>query len=389
MHRNTASPLGVAAGLVAVLCLSGCTETNTFVEPPPPEVTVANPRIDTVTVFNTAPGRLAARDAVNIQARVSGYLRSIDFVDGELVEAGQPLCVIEPEPYIAAREAARADLDGAKANKDIAQTNYDRRKQAYDKSRAVSEVDVLQAKADLDAATAAVLAAEAALTRAELDLSYTTNYAPVAGRISRKLVSEGNLVGGADATLITTLVVEHPIYLYFNANERQLLDWIEKHGRVEANEDPQSRMRLRLANGQIYEHPGDVDFLDNRVDPETGTIEVRAIFPNPKGELFPGLYGDLMVPDVRENAVLVPDLCIQRDIGGTYVLVVDPENKVESRYITPGPKLEDQRIIEEGLDGSERVVIQGVQRARPGIVVTPSLATTAAGDGPTNAESSE
>jgi len=265
---------------------------------------------------------LRAKESVEVRARVSGYLESVDFEDGQQVEVGQQLCVIEPAPYQAALTAAQADLDGARANKEIAQTNYDRRKQAYDKSKAVSEIDVLKAKADLDAATAAVLAAAAALEQARLNLSYTTNRAPITGRISRKRVSEGNLVGGAEPTLITTLMMEDPIYLYFNADERKLLEWISRYGRTTAKGKAEGIMGLRLADGTVYPHKGSVDFLDNRVDPETGTIEVRAIFPNPEGTLLPGFYGDLLAPNIRTNAVLVPDLCIQRDIGGSYVLLV-------------------------------------------------------------------
>jgi membrane fusion protein (multidrug efflux system) len=150
-------------------------------------------------------------------------------------------------------------------------------------------------------------------------------------------------------------------------------------------------MQLRLADGTVYPRKGLVNFLDNRVDPETGTIEVRAVFPNPDGDLIPGFYGDLLAPEVRENAVLVPDLCVQRDIGGTYVLLVGDEDKVESRYVELGPKVDAQRIIEKGLDGSERVIVEGLQRARPGIIVTPGRGTNAGGTtgGEADAETSE
>lgn len=371
MHRSLLPLIGFLSTAVLWLCLSGCSQPNTFVAPPPPEVTVAAPDVETVTVYQTAPGRLQATDVVEIRARVSGYLELIAFEDGQRVEQGQALSVIEPEPYRVALQAARAELDGAKAKREIATTAYDRRKRVFDKSGAVSQIDVLEAKADLDVATAAVLAAESAVTQAALNLSYTTNRAPVDGRVSRKRVSEGNLVGGGEATLITTLVVEDPIYLYFNASERQLLSWIDKYGRTSPENAPEAKMQLRLANGTVYPHKGQVNFLDNRVDPETGTIEIRAIFPNNDGVLIPGLYADLLAPDVRTDAVLVPDLCIQRDIGGSYVLLVGAEDKVESRYVTMGPKVGDRRIIEDGLGGTEQVIVRGLQRARPGIPVTP------------------
>jgi len=385
MQRTFASATGVA--LAAAVWVVGCGERNTFVEPPPPRVTVAHPDVRTVTVYKSLPGRLQALDAVEIRARVSGYLQSIDFEDGQRVQAGKVLCVIEPEPYVATVTAAQAQLEGAKANEKIARANYDRRQLVYDKSKAVSQIDVLKAKADLDAASAAVLAAEAALTQANIQLSYTTNVAPVAGRVSRKRVSEGNLVGGANPTLITTLLVEHPIYLYFNANERDLLRWMALHDR-EAEGEGQG-MKLRLADGTVYPQEGTVDYLDNRVDPETGTIEARAVFPNENGDLIPGLYGDLLAPQVYTNAVLVPDLAIQRDIGGAYVLIVGEGDEVDSRYVEPGPKVADQRIIEKGLDGSEQVVVEGVQRARPGLKVAPQMAGQASSPDKDTAQDSE
>jgi RND family efflux transporter MFP subunit len=331
---------------------------------------VAPPDVRDVTVFASLPGRLRARDTIDIRARISGYLRSVEFTDGEVVEKGAQICVIEPEPYVAALKAAEARLEAARANQGIAQTNYDRRRQAYE-TRAISEIDLLSAQADLDAAKAAVLEREAAVSQALIDLSYTTNTAPASGRLGRRLVSAGNLVGNGEATLITTLVVEDPIDCYANVSERQLIEAMSRRAEEERSVTNEVTVQLRLADGVVQAQSGTLDFIDNRVDPETGTIEVRARFPNPNLNLVSGFYGEILVPQDYPNAVLVPDLCVQRDIGGTYVLVVGAEDKVESRYIETGPKVDDQRIISQGLQGDERVIIVGLQRARPGIPVTP------------------
>ncbi|MEZ5277173.1 MAG: efflux RND transporter periplasmic adaptor subunit [Opitutaceae bacterium] len=360
-----------------LLGLAGCSPKNTFVQPPPPEVTVALPDQRDVTVYSEVPGRAEARDTIEIRARVSGYLRSVDFVDGQIVREGDRLFLIEPEPYEAAVKAGEANLSSAIAARDIAQTNYDRRVQAFE-TKAVSEIDVLTAKANLDSAEAAMLGAEADLTRARINLSYTENFAPATGRIGRRLVSEGNLVGGGQATLLATLVVQDPIYVYFNLSERVLVPALEKLALIDRtdlrNAPP---VDLELADGSRYGESGRIDYVDNRADAATGTVAIRAVFPNPHGALLPGLYGKVLIPETVEDALLVPDLSIQRDIGGSYVLVVDHQGTVEARYVELGPKVGYDRVIKSGLNGDERVVVNGLQRARPGITVS---ATTRAPD---------
>ncbi|RME71063.1 MAG: efflux RND transporter periplasmic adaptor subunit [Verrucomicrobia bacterium] len=373
---KTAQPsVIVAASILLLSGLIGCRQKNTFVQPPPPQVTVAKPEKRDVTIFMPAPGRLEARDAVDIRARVLGYIEKVMFDDGEFVEAGQQLFQIERAPYEAALKAAEARLSSAKAALGIAQTNYDRRQQAY-KTRAVSEIDVLTARANLDSAKAEVLAAEAAVTQAKIDLSYTDVRSPVSGRASRRLVSVGNLVGGGEPTLLTTVVVQDPIHAYFNVSERVLVPKLGDLARLEENDmDSAPEVFLELADGSRYPHPGRIDFVDNRADQTTGTVTVRARFPNPDSELLPGLYGRVLIPEKTENAILVPDLAIQRDIGGPFVLIVNDENKVEARYVTLGQKADTDRIIKSGLDGTENVIVAGLQRARPGIEVTTTVQT--------------
>jgi RND family efflux transporter MFP subunit len=347
-----------------LLGLAGCSPKNTFVQPPPPEVTVALPAHRDVTVYSEVPGRAEARDTIEIRARVSGYLRSVDFVDGQIVREGDRLFLIEPEPYEAAVKAAEANLSSAAAARDIAQTNYDRRVQAFE-TKAVSEIDVLTAKANLDSAEAAMLGAEADLTRARINLSYTENLAPATGRIGRRLVSEGNLVGGDQAS------VQDPIYVYFNLSERVLVPALERLALIDRTDlENAPPVDLELADGSRYGVTGAIDYIDNRADASTGTVMLRAVFPNADGGLLPGLYGKILIPVTREDALLVPDLSIQRDIAGFYVLVVDDQDTVHARYVKLGPKVDLERVIEGGLERDERVVVNGIQRARPGIKVT-------------------
>lgn len=370
MHR-TIVPF-ILATVVVALWLTGCTPQNEFVEPPPPKVTVQNPLQQTVTVFIPIPGRLQAKESAEIRARVQGYLRSVEFKDGDRVAKGQDLFVIEPEPFEASLEAALANLAQAAANKAIAKTERDRREQAYE-SKAISLIDLERARADLKAAEAVEMGAKAAVAQAELDLSYTTNKAPLAGWIARKFVDVGNLVGGAEATLLTTVIADDPIYVYCNISERLLVQTLNRRGRVRLNEKVGPFVKLELADGSRHPGEGYFDYMDNVVDPETGTITVRAVFENKDAMLVPGLYGKILIPSVRTNAMLVPDLSIQRDIGGTYVLVADAAGKVSSAYVGLGPKVEAGRIIESGLQGDEQVIVNGIQRARPGIKVNAVL----------------
>jgi len=369
---------GPALALLMGALLNGCSPPNTFVAPPPPEVTVQAPAQRPVTVYLEVPGRLEAVETVEIRARVSGYLKSVDFMDGEIVKAGRQLFVIEPEPYLTALEAARAGLAEAHAATNLAVANYERRKRVFDKSRAISEIEVITAEANMKSAMAALLAAEAAVKQAEIDLSYTTNRAPIAGILNRHQVSVGNLVGGKEATLLSTLVAVNPIYLYFNVSERDILPELREHPALdESARQKNMQIKVELADGQVYGREGRVDYWDKTLDPQTGTLTVRAVFENPTGELLPGLYGKALVPRQLTNDTyhLVPDLCVQRDLGGSYVLVVGAENKVEQLYVEPGPKVGRERVITSGLTGSERVIVNGLQKARPGALVQPVTGT--------------
>ena len=359
----------IPASLVSALIFSfGCAKKNEFKAPPPPEVTVQNPVQKEVTIYESFPGRLVAHDQVDIRARVKGFLKTIDFTDGQRVKKGDLLFTIEPESYEAAVKSAEAKLAQGQAGLKLADATMQRTEKAY-KTKAVSEVDVLTAEADKEGAKAMVMEAQAALDNAKLDLSYTKIHAPMDGRIARRTLSAGNLVGDGGSTLLTTLVAEAPIDVFFNVDERALIPFLQK-GYKKSQVDRQiPPLKLKLADDTLHDEEGVLNYIDPEIDPDTGTLRARAVFSNAEGKLVPGLYGKILIPETVSNAILVPELAIQRDMSGPYVLVVTAENKVESRYIKRGALIDANRIVEEGLTADDRIIVEGVQRARPGITV--------------------
>ena len=367
---------------LSALLLAGCSPKNEFKAPPPPGVTVQHPDQKTVTVFQSFPGRLMAHDEVDIRARVKGFLKSIEFTDGAWVKKGDLLFTIEPEQYESAVNTAKAQLAQAQAALKLADATLQRNQNAF-KTKAVSEVDVLTAEANKDSAAAAVMAAEAALDQAKLDLSYTKIHAPFDGRIARRTLSAGNLVGSGESTLLTTLVAENPMDVFFNVDERTLLPFVREGVGTAENQKELPKVKLELADGVLHEGEGVIDYTDPEIDPETGTLRARALFENENVKLVSGMYGKILLPKEVENALLVPDLAVLQDMAGSYVLSVNSSNVVESIYIKKGPLVGTQRVVEQdptkdrSLTIDDLIVVNGLQRARPGIPVTPTQAKAA------------
>lgn len=363
--------------LPALVLLSyGCKDKKAaYVPPPPPTVTVQKPVQRTVTEFAEYTGHTEAVATVQLRARVEGFLDSINFEPSTKVKKGQLLFVIDPRPYQAKVDQAKAKVATSEAELKAARATLLRKERAY-KDRAVSEVEVIQARADMAKAEAGVQAAKADLESAMIDLGYTHIHSPIDGRISRNLVDVGNLVGAGEATHLTTVVQDDPIYVYFYISEDDLLFYLSHPEHRGSREDPQVEVFMGLGNDKGYPHRGKVDYVDNQVDPDTGTIQVRAIFPNPDEKIFPGLFAKLRLPYAKiKDALLVPETALGFDQGGRYLLVVNGENKVEFRRVELGPLQDDGlRVIRKGLKAGERVIIKGVQRVRPGIKVTPVTA---------------
>ncbi len=365
----------VAAAVVVVGPIFGCGGPPETVAPPPPEVTVSTPTQRDVTIVHEFVGTTQARESVEIRARVQGYLEEMTFEPSTFVRTGEVLFVIEPGPYQAQRDRAEAGLKAAEAGLRRAESDLDRLEQAV-RTNAVSQQEVTRARAERDQASAAMLETQAVLTNAQIQLDYTTVESPIDGMVSRNLVDLGNLVGAGEATLLTTVRRIDPIFAYFEVSERfmaQILEQRGGHDRRGVGDDLPAMLVLKETGLTIE---GRVDAVDNTVDPATGTIQLRAVFLNPDARVFPGFFVHVQLPgELLENAVLVEETALGTDLGGRYLMVVGDDNIVERRYIEPGPLQEDTtRVVLEGLEPGERYITIGLQRARPGMPVTPKAA---------------
>ncbi|MGD8697999.1 MAG: efflux RND transporter periplasmic adaptor subunit [Gemmatimonadales bacterium] len=343
--------------------------------PPPPQVTVTTPERRDVQIYAEFTGNTRAIEQADIRARVAGTLDAMHFTPSSLVTAGDVLFTIEPEPYQAAFDEARAALASAESELARAESDLERVQLAI-QSNAVSRQDLDRAQATRDQAEAAVLGARARRDNARINLGYTRVTTPVSGRVSRNFVDIGNLVGTGEPTLLTTVTRVDPIYVYFEAPEQAVLSFLAARRDTTLTEEKVSQIGkvfVATAADTGYPHEGEIDFVDNTVDPATGTIQLRAIVQNSDGILFPGLFVRIRVlGEIAPDAILVDERAIATDLGGKYVLVVGEDNVVEQRYVTRGPIQDDRAVvINSGLDGSESYVVNGMLRARPGFPVTP------------------
>ena len=438
MPKTTGKHIAIVAVVAAVLVggyfvfsmrgqSPGSADAKAPQQPKAQKVTVAKPVVMPIVEWDEYIGRMEAVESVEVRARVSGYLDAHYFEEGDVVNEGDQLFLIDPRPFKASLAEAKAGFSEAQAQSveakaaeiqskaqrkqiearlDLATVRL-RRMNRMVESRSVSEdeYDVAkseeqQATADLAAADAAIdsakahsMAAEAAVASAnavvetaELMLAFTEVRAPITGRISRRFATKGNLIAGGTTTptLLTTIVSVDPIHCNFEANERELLKYVrlDLSGQRESSRTVKNPVFLSLIDEEGFPHKGHMDFVDNRVDSNTGTIRGRAIFPNPDKVLASGMFAELRLPGSgRYDATLIPDSAVGRDQSDQFLLVVGENNKIERRSVKLGPISHGLRVVRSGLKPDDRFVTRGVQRARPGSEVDPVMETIEVGKG--------
>jgi RND family efflux transporter MFP subunit len=361
----------VSAAVLAALLAGGCGRGQEESKAAKPiEVVLTRAIQGEVTDFQDFTGRLQAIKTVEIRARVSGYVKAAPFKEGDFVNKGKVLFEIDDTVYAAAAEKAVADVAVYEAQKRLLDTQYERNRGLV-LTKAISRDDFDTTVALRDQAIANIAAAKANVKTARQNLAWTKVVAPQDGRISRRFVDPGNLVK-ADDTVLTTTVSENPIYVYFDVDERTYLDLVELSAAslmswLTGSDYP---LLMRLANEDKFAHAGSVNFIDNMVNANTGTIRLRGEFKNDNGNLKPGLFARVRLPiGEAYKAVLIADECLQSDQGRKYVYVVNDKSEVEYRKVQVGQAIQGLRVIKDGLATGERVVISGMQRVRPGVRV--------------------
>jgi multidrug efflux system membrane fusion protein len=344
----------------------------------PPPVTVAQPVKRTVTDWDEFTGRFEAVQEVQVRARVGGFVTSVEFRDGSIVRAGDLLYVIDARPFEAVAEQADGQLSDARAKAELAKRELDRAL-TLNQTQAVSDSIVDQRRQTLQAARAAEMQAEGALKAAKLNIEFSHVMAPITGRVSRHLVTPGNLVQGSEggATLLTSIVSLDPIYIYFDVDEATYLRnsrlWFE--GKRPSSRDTPNPVEVTLTGETKPSHEGKMDFLDNRLDVSTGTLRSRAVIQNKDLSILPGQFGRVrIIGSAPYEALLLPDTAVATDQSRKIVFVVRDDNTVEAKPVTLGPLDEGLRVIREGLKPEDRVIVDGLQRARVGAKVTPQTA---------------
>lgn len=343
------------------------------VVPPPAKVTVAKPVVKKILEWDEFVGRLESPRMVYLRARVGGYLEKVHFKEGTEVKEGDLLITIDPRPYQAAVEGARAELDRNRTRAELAR-NESKRAESLIKSRAIAAEDYDTRLKAVAEAEASVRVAAASLATAELNLEFTSVRAPISGRISNAVVTEGNLVTGGekDSTLLTTIVALDPVYCYIEVDEQSALKYrkLYREGKRTSALFEAVPAGMGLANESGFPHEGKMDFVDNVLRPDTGTIRARGVFPNHDKLMAPGFFARVRIPGSGEyEAVLIRDEAIGNDQGRSYVFVINQEQKAEYRPIEIGPMEGALRIVNSGLKAEETIVINGLMNVRHGAAV--------------------
>ncbi len=380
-RRIRVAAMLLVAGLV---CAPGCGERKnpagaTARNDDVPEVTVEKPVAREITDYFEFPGHTAAVGEVSVRARVTGYLDRVAFEDGQMVKKGDLLYEIDPRPYEAALDRARGELARLEALLEKAKLNVERSKRLLP-SGAVSQDELEQHEANLRVGEAAIQTAKADLRNAELNLEFTQVRSPIDGRVSRTRITEGNLVQSVmgESTILTTVVTVDPIYVYFDMDERAMLQYVEQAARAKQDfhlswlKQQKVPVRIALENEKGFPHEGVFDFADNKLDRTTGTLRVRAKFANPDGYLAPGQYVRVQIPFGRPHtALLVPEKAVGRDLREKFVLTVNEKDVVEYRKIEAGSLHDGMRVVRSGVGPDDWVVVEGLPFARPNAAVKP------------------
>ena len=359
-----------AFALGFALLVTGCKPEAGRASSSPPEVGVAAVVSREVRLSNEFNGRVAAVEYVDVRPRVTGYVDRFVFREGDAVKRGQLLFVIDPRPYRDALESAKAGLDHARAVADFAKIQEERAR-TLDSAKAISREEYQNRASDLTQSTANVHAAEAAVATAELNLGFTEVRSPINGRVSRAQLTAGNLAQ-ADQTVLTTVVSQDPVYIYFDCDEQSYLRYKNHAGKGE-RVNAENPVRVGLANETGFPHVGRINFLDNTVNPSTGTIRARVVMANSDHSFTPGLYARVQLQNQEEQqAMLVDDKAVMTDQDRKYVYVLGPDNKALRKDVTLGPLVDGLRLVQSGLTSNDKVIVTGLQKIfYPGVPVMP------------------
>jgi RND family efflux transporter MFP subunit len=363
MQARSAVAMTTSGLIAAVLGLIVLGRPAAAQAPPAPTVTVATPVAKRITMWDEYSGHFEAVSSVEVRPRVSGFIDKIHFKDGQIIKAGDPLFTIDPRPFEIAAESARADVTRAKAQVALAESEVDRALPLV-KSGAVTERDFTQRSANLSVAQAQLQVALASLKSAELNLEWTVVTAPIAGRISDRKVAAGNLVvgGATGTTLLTTIVAMDPIHFLFDASESDYLRYsrLNASGERASSRDVDNPVMLKLADEEGFVHQGRMDFVDNQLNPRSGTMRARAVFENKDQLLTPGVFGRLKLFAGEVNALLVPDSAIVADQTSKIVFTIGADGVVKASQVMLGPLHEGLRVIRSGLTATDKVVLDGL-----------------------------